>query len=399
MFKNKRKLLLGITVAITLVAVAILAWRKPDGEGPRKETAVQSGPAVAGSDTHSVVLTDQQLNSVKVGPAAQHTFAIQREAVGFVDFNQDRTVQVFSPWAGRIRQVFVKAGDAIKLGAPLFSIDSPDLVQAESNLIATAGVLQLTSKALERARKMIDTLANSQKDLDQAISDQQTAEGNFKAARDAVRIFGKSDREIDAIVASRKTDGELRVVSPLTGQVTSRNASPGMLVQPGNAPAPVAVADLSTLWVVANVTEYDLPLLHPGQEVSVSIPAYPGRKFHATLSHIAATVDPATHRIAVRSNIDDPQHALRPQMLATFVIVTGESSQSVAVPVAGVVREGDGSMTVFVSRDGRRFERRAVQVGITQDGMTQIAEGLAAGESVASDGALFLSNALALQTR
>lgn len=382
--------LLGVVAAVSA------GWALRDHS--TAETAPQASAATPPSST-SVTLTDLQLKQVKVAPAALHDFAMQREAVGYVDFNQERTVQVFSPWAGRIKQVFVKAGDDVRQGAPLFSIDSPDLVQAESTLIATAGVLQLTTKVLDRAKKMLEIQASAQKDVDQALSDQQTAEANHKAARDAVRIFGKTDAEMDAIIASRKTGGELRVFSPIAGKVTARNASTGLLVQPGNAPAPVAVADLSTMWMVANITEYDLPMLKLGHEVIVTVPAYPGRKFAARVTNIAATVDPATHRIAVRSELHDPGHELRPQMLATFVIRTGEATRAIGVPAAGVVREGDGTMAVFVTRDGRRFERRAVQLGLAQDGLNEILGGVEPGEQVASDGALFLSNALALQTR
>jgi cobalt-zinc-cadmium efflux system membrane fusion protein len=398
MFKrleSKWVLLLGVLAAIALLgAVAVL--RGKDSTGDRHGgAAVGSTPQPA----TGIYLTDLQLNLVKVAPAELHDFVSQREAVGYIEFNQDRTVPVLSPWAGRIRQVFVKAGDDVRQGDPLFSVDSPDLVQAESTLIATAGALQLTTKALERAKKMIESQANSQKDLDQAISDQQTAEGSHKAALQAVRIFGKSDAQLGAIVASRRTDGELLVASPMTGQVTARSASAGVLVQPGSTPAPVTVADLSRLWMVASVTEYDLPMLRMGQQVAVSIPAFPGRKFDARITNIAAAFDAATRRIAVRSEIADPLHELRPQMLATFVIRTGEPTRSVALPQSGVVREGDGAMVVFVTTDGHRFERRSVQLGIEQEGKIQILQGLAAGELAASDGALFLSNALALQTR
>lgn len=326
-------------------------------------------------------------------------FASQREAIGYIDFNQDLTVPVFSPYQGRVRQVLAKAGDDIRKGQPLFSIDSPDLVQAESTLISTAGVAALNSKVLERAKKMFETQASAQKDVEQAVSDQQAADGNYKAARDAVRIFGKTNDEIDKIVASRKIDGELLVASPQRGRVTARNVAPGMLVQPGNAPAPFTVADLSVMWMVASVSEYDLPQLRLGQHVSVAVMAYPGQKFQGKITNIGAALDPNTHRIAVRSEIKDLQHQLRPQMLATYVIRTGEPIHSVAIPVNGVVREGDGTMTVFVTQDGHRFIRRPVKLGLQQGGVNQVLEGLSAGEKIAGDGAIFLSNMLALQSR
>lgn len=399
MTDNKKTFVIGGAVVVALLAAGAVLLQRTDSQRGLNDALAQAKLATAQQSPGTLTLTDQQLSSVKVVKVESRSFVAQRDSVGYIDFNQDRTVQVFSPWTGRIRQVFVKAGDDVKQGAPLYSIASPDLVQAQSTLIATAGVLQLTTKALDRAKKMLEIQANSQKDVDQAISDQQTAEANHKAARDGLRIFGKTEAQIDAAVASRKLDGDLTIVSPLAGRVTARSASPGMLVQPGTAPPPVTVADLSTVWMVASVTEYDLPLLKVGQEMTVSVVAYPGRKFQAKITTIGATVDPVTHRIAVRSEISDPKRELRPQMLATFIIRTGEPTQSIAVPVAGVVREGDGTMTVFVATDSHRFTRRAVQVGATQDGLTQIVEGLAPGESVASDSALFLSNALALQTR
>lgn len=379
-----------------LLLAGVVVYESQAGNDSRNAPA---NPAVPSPAQYSVTITDLQSKQVKVVAAQMADFASQRDAVGYIDFNQDHNVQVFSSWQGRIRQVYAKAGTDIRKGEPLFTIDSADLVTAESNLISTAGVLQLTTKTLERARKMIEVQANAQKDLEQAISDHQTAEGNYQAARDAVRIFGKTDADIDKIVATRHIDGELRVPSPFSGRVTARNAQPGLLVQPGAAPAPFAVADLSTMWMVANVAEVDLPSIQSGQKVAVSVMAYPGRTFHGEISNIGAAVDPATHRIAVRSEIKDPRHELRPQMLASFRIRTGEPSHTVAVPAGSVVREGDGTMTVFVTQDGRRFMRRAVKPGLEQDGLIQISEGLAAGEKVAGDGALFLSNALALQTR
>jgi len=389
----KKPLLYCIAIAAPLSIILATRIGRAAVDGNPDQPPAASGPAT------SVTLTDSQLKQVKVVAATTRDFVAARDAVGYIDFDQDRMVQVYAPWAGRIKAVFVEAGDAVRKGQPLYSVDSPDLVQAESTLIADAGVLQLTTHALDRAEKMLPMQASAQKDVDQARSDQQTAEASYKAARDAVRIFGKSDADIDAIIAQRRTDGELRIASPINGAVVARNAAPGLLVQPGNAPAPIAVADLSTMWLVASVTEYDLPSIQTGQAVTALVPAYPGRKFEARVTNIAAVVDPATHRIAVRSEIQDPHHELRPQMLATFVIRTGQVQRSVAVPLDGVVREGDGTTDVFVTHDDRRFERRSVKLGIEQDGANQVVSGLVAGERVATAGALFLSNALDLQNR
>jgi cobalt-zinc-cadmium efflux system membrane fusion protein len=295
--------------------------------------------------------------------------------------------------------VLARAGDDVRKGDVLFTVDSPDLVSAESSLIAAAGVLQLTTRALERARAMFESQSIAQKDLDQATSDQQTAQANLEAARAAVRIFGKSNAEIEQIIAGRSTAAELRISSPISGRVIARNAAPGQLVQPGAGAAPFTVADISTMWMVANVAEDQLPQMRLGQGVEALLAAFPDRTFAGNVTNIGAAVDASTHRVTVRSEIQDPRHELRPQMLGTFVIRTGVAVRSPAIALPGVVREGDGTTEVFVTGDGRRFERRQVQLGVQQDGLHQILDGVAEGERVATDNALFLANELALQAR
>jgi membrane fusion protein, heavy metal efflux system len=347
----------------------------------------------------SVALSETQLASVKVEPVGERLFPIEKEAVGSIDFNEEMSVQVFTNYPGRIIELFAKVGDEVAKGQRLFTIDSPDLIQAESTLIAAAGVLDLTTRALKRAQGLYETRAIAQKDLEQATSDQQTAEGALKAARDSVRLFGKTDAEIDRIVAERRLDPVLLVPSPIAGRATARNAAPGLFVQPANPPAPYTVTDISTMWMLANVAETDIPALKVGQQVTVKVKAYPGRVFEGRISTISQMVDPNTHRELIRSEIDDPRHELRSGMFATFVIRTGDPVRSVAVPFNGVVREGDGTMIVWVTTDRRHFVKRTVKIGLQRDGYHQILEGLQPGELVATDGALFLSNALTSASR
>jgi cobalt-zinc-cadmium efflux system membrane fusion protein len=348
---------------------------------------------------NTVSLSDEQARTVQIITAQTRECALQRESVGYIDFNQDKTVSVSPQWAGHITKVFVQANDQVHKGQPLLAIDSIDLIQAESTLISTAGLLQLTRRALERAHHMSESQVGTQKDWEQAQADQQTAEANYKSARDAVRIFGKSDADIDSIIANRKVDGELIIKSPIDGLITSRSASVGALIQPGQSPAPLVVSDVSSVWMVASVSEYDLPILRMGQSVSVSVSAYPEQVFKGEINSIGAASDPATHRIPVRSVIRDPQHQLRAQMLATFVLYAGHPTRTMALPLNAVIRESDGSMSVFVTKDGHRFEKRTVKIGSEQAGYYPIESGLSEGERVAGDSALFISNALALQSR
>jgi len=345
-------------------------------------------------------LSEKQRATVKVEPVSEHVFVIEKGAVGSIDFNEDLSVQVFTVYQGKIIQLFGKIGDDVKKGQTLFTIDSPDLVQAESTLIAAAGVLELTTRALARQKALYAAKAAAQKDFEQAVSDQQTAEGALRAARDAVRVFGKTDAEMDHIIAERKVDSTLVVASPINGRITARNAAPGLFVQPGSAPAPYTVADISTMWMLANVIESDIPDFHLGQDVRVRVTAYPDYVFKGKISTLGAAVDPATHRLFVRSVIEDPpEHRLVPGMYANFVIQTGDPARATAVPVDSVVREGDGTMTVWVTTDERHFVKRTVEIGLLQDGYRQILKGLDRDELIATQGAVFLSNMLALSSR
>ena len=365
----------------------------------RSPYGVPPHPSADPLSAQSVEVSALEFEHFKVEPVRERDFTIQREAVGNIAFNDYLSVPVFPPFQGKIINLFANAGDDVKKGAPLYTIDSPDLVQAGSTLISAAGVVRLTTRVLNRDKKLSAVQGIPQKELDQATSDQQAAEGSLKAARDAMRIFGKTDADMDRIIAQRKIDPVLVVQSPITGRVIARNAAPGLLVQPGNAPAPYTLSDISTMWMLANVAETDFPLLQLGEETDVTVKAYPSRSFHGRIVNIGASVDPTTHRVLVRSEIDDPQHELRPGMFAAFVIHTGTTVKSPAVPLNGTLREGDGSMTVWVTTDHKRLVKRTVTVGMQQDGFAQILEGLQPGELVATDGALFLSNALTEASR
>ncbi len=387
--------------ALIVIGVAALFWNRgfighADTPAGRKNSSAVADQSGKPSDATSVELSEKQASTLKIGPVGSRDFTVFKTAVGTIDFNEDLLVQVFSQYPGKILKANFNIGDDVKAGDTLFTIDSPDLLQAESTLLAAAGVLELQKRTLARVTGLLKAGGSAQKDVDQSTSDEQTAEGNFKAARDAVRIFGKTDAEIDQIVEKRKVDSVLLVPSPISGRVVARSAAPGFLTQPGNAPAPYAVADLSTMWMIANVIETDAPAYKLGQEVEVTVPAYPDTIFKGRVTTLGSIIDPNTHRQLVRSQIDDPKHLLRSGMFASFVIRVGDPMRSLAVPANGVVREGDGTMTVWVTSDSLHFTKRTVKVGLQQDGWTQILEGLQPAEIVVTDGAVFLSNKLLL---
>ena len=399
---SNRSLLISALVIATLGVAAttrgkyIPGWNRAEAATESEVVAVGPNPD-ARAMPDSLDLSERQVGSFKIGAVESRDFEPLKTSVGTIDFNQNMLVQISAQYVGKILTANFNVGDSVKKGDILFTIDSPDLLQSESSLLASAGVLELQTRTLARATQLLKAGGSAQKDIDQATSDQQTAEGNFKAAKNAVRIFGKTDAEIEQILAQRHVDSTLLVASPIAGNIITRNAAPGLLTQPGGTPAPYSVADLSTMWMLANVIETDAPAYKLGQKVEVKVLAYPDMVFGGVVTTVGSTIDPVTHRQLVRSEIADPQHLLRPGMFASFVIRAGNPVQSLAVPVEGVVREGDGTMTVWVTSDRRHFVKRSVKIGIQQqNGWSQILDGVSQGELVVSEGAVFLSNKLLL---
>jgi cobalt-zinc-cadmium efflux system membrane fusion protein len=384
-------LLLTLSIAGAVLGACSSA---PDAGSAAKAPAPAPGPA-SGSATAppTVHLSDSQIGAIQVGAVTMRAFEAEKEEVGSIDLNENLAVPVYSPYQGKVLETFADLGDTVKRGEVLFTIDSPDFIQAEASLIAAAASLDQTSSALERARKLYADQAIDQNDFETALANLKAAEGNLRAAKQSVAVFGKTSAEIEHIVASRDVEHALVVRSPVSGRVTARNAAPGLLAQPGNPPAQFTVADLSTVWLVANVAESDVPALQLGQEMSVRVVAYPDEVFKGRVSALGTVLDPNTRRLMVRASVSDPKHELLPGMYGRFVIRTGSPVQSPAVPLNAVVREGDGTMSVWVTgADRHRFERREVTLGLQADGFRQILSGLKAGELVATDGAIFLSN-------
>ena len=390
---SKRLVIVLVTAAAIVVATGrLLESGRSHGQATNANTPPESGAKSNTSRSETTLdLSPSQLNSIKIEPVGSYRFPVEKEAVGNIDYDEDLSVQVFPDYQGTIIATLAQLGAEVHIDEPLYTIKSPDLIQSESTLIAAEATYVLTSKELARVKGLGGV---AEREKEQAASDQQTAEGALKAARDAVRVFGKTDAEIDQIIASRKIDPALVVRSPIPGKITSKNAQPGWLVQPGNMPAPYAVSDVTIKWMLANALESEIPLFHLRQPVQVRVTSYPDRVFLGRVSKIYETVDPNTHRVTIRSEIADPDNELHPGMLANFVIRVHDPVEATALPANGVVRESDGTMTAWVTTDRRRFVQRVIKTGLRIDGQVQILEGLRRGELAVIDSAVFLSNML-----
>ncbi|MGD0457250.1 MAG: efflux RND transporter periplasmic adaptor subunit [Terriglobia bacterium] len=389
---SKRFAVVLVTAAAIVVATGLLESGRSRGQATNAKTPQEAGAKSNTSPSEAILdLSPSQLNSIKIEPVGSYLFPVEKEAVGNIDYDEDLSVQVFPAYQGTIIQALGELGAEVQKEQPLYTIKSPDLIQAESTLIGAAATFELTNKELARVQGLGGI---AEREKEQATSDQQTAEGALKAARDAVRVFGKRDAEIDQMIASRKIDPALVVRSPILGKITSKNAQPGFWVQPGNLPAPYSVADVSIKWMLANVIESDIRLFHLGQPVQVRVMSYPDRVFKGKVAKIYETVDPNTHRVTIRSEIADPNDELHSGMLANFVIRVHDPVEATALPANGVVREADGTMTAWLTTDRHRFVQRIIKTGLRKDDRVQILDGLQRGELAVADGAVFLSNML-----
>jgi membrane fusion protein, heavy metal efflux system len=298
----------------------------------RGDIAPSAGPATPESGTAAPVkaldLSPEQRGAVRIEPVGTFVFVEESDTVGTVSFDED-----------------------------------PAVVQAESTLISAAANLDQSREELRRVEALGETNGIAPKELEGAVAARETAAAALKAARDAVRALGKTDAEIDRMVATGHFD------------------SPG--------------TKRHTVWVVANVTETDSAEVRVGQRARVEVPAYPDRAYTGRISRVYSTIDPTTHRLMVRAQVEDPKGELRPGMLASVVIRSGEPVESIAVPTTAVVREGDGSMIAWVTTDRQHFTERALTLGLLREGRYQVLSGLKAGELLVVEGGVFLSNLLA----
>ncbi len=360
-------------------------------------------------------LTDRQWATLKISPVSELEFQDVTETDGKIAWDDDHVTPVFSPYSGRITRLMAHAGDTIAAGQPLFAIQASELAQAQNDLIAASANLRTARAQLalattneKRQHDLYLAQGAALKDWQQAQLDLATAQGGLNsgsaalaAVRNRLRILGKSDSEISDIEAApdvARLPSESVVAAPIGGVVVQRQAGLGQNIVSASsgASAPVfTIGDLSTVWLVANVREEDGPRLYKGATVEVSVLAFPGRTFQARLTYIGAAIDPVTHRLPVRAEVDNTDRLLKPEMFATFRIMTGEAQRSPAVPDAAVVHETDSAHVWVANPAEKTLELRVVRMSRVRDGMVEVRDGLKPGEQIVTSGAVFIDRAAA----
>jgi membrane fusion protein, heavy metal efflux system len=398
---------LALKVGVTGLWVAGLAHVLG---GPLIGYGASAQPALErpSSDADTVRVTPDQMHQLSIEKAVPYPFRLQKQAIGQIAFNEDASTVVLTPFSGRVTRVIGKLGDDVRRGDPLFEIDSPEVVQAQTDLIAAFQGLQKSRSQLALAKRVLDRLTNlvansavSQREVDQAQNefaaaefDLRTAEGTLTSARNRLRvIIGRDPAEVQRVEHERVVNPLITINAEIDGTIIGRKIGPGQYVRSDAGEALYAIADLSTMWLKANVPEFDSPLIRVGQEIEVRVAALPGRVFRARITAVGASSDAATRRVMVRSEIPNPDRALKSEMFASFKILIGNGERALGVPVEAVIWQADVAM-VWVEREPLVFERRKVKVGLEQDSRWQINDGLDAGERVVGRGAIYLQNQL-----
>jgi membrane fusion protein, heavy metal efflux system len=338
-------------------------------------------------------------------------FLPEEIAEGNIAVDDDLTTPVFSPYSGRVVQLIGKLGDKVERGAPLFAVEATEFVQAANDLIAAVATSKTAHAQLsqaeineKRAHELYLAKGGALKDWQQSQTDLAAAQNTARSAdialaavRNRLRILGKSETEIAALEAqpTQKLEPVTIVTAPIAGTVTQRQVGLGQYIPSVTAGAsgPVyTIGDLSTVWLIAHVREAAAGRMQLGQAVEVSVPAYPDRIYRAKLSWIAPSIDKDTRRLPVRADVENPDDELKPMMFANFRIITGEAIAAPAAPQSAIVYEGD-SARVWVARDDGSLEARNVTTGQTSDGIVEIRQGVAPGETVVTRGTLFIDRA------
>jgi len=388
----------GVLAALLAVALAG-CWPSASAITP---------PQPPPKDPDVVRVSQEQLHQLDIMPVSSHKFRVYKVAVGQIAFNEDASTLVATPFTGRVTRVIAKIGDVVKPGDPLFEVDSPEVVQAQTDLISALHAVErarmtllVAQRQAERTTRLLADKAISMREAEQARNDQaiaesdlKTAEGTLHSARNRLRVFiGRDQAEVDRLERERIINPAVTVNSPLEGTVIARKVGPGQYVRADAGEALYGIANLSTMWLKANVPEIDIPHINVGQELEVKVTALPDRVFNAQVIAIGAASDASTRRVVVRSEIPNPGHVLKSEMFASFKIATNAGEDALAVPPEAVIWEGEQAV-VWVEREPMVLQRRKIRVGMEQDGRLQVRDGLKSGELVVSRGAIFVQNEL-----
>ena len=341
--------------------------------------------------------------SLTIEEIENHSFNSEVVTEGKVQVNEDRSTPIFSPYAGRVTRLLAKAGEMIQRGQPLFVVEATDMVQAQNDFIAAITGMNKARSALnlaqitdKRSRDLYEAKAvplkemqNAQAGLVGAQNDMRSAETALEAARNRLRILGRSEADIDAFEKTGRINPDTPVYAPIAGTIVQRKIGPGQYVSSATSDPVFVVGDLANLWLTAFVRETDAGKVAVGEDLSFTVLAYPERVFRGTIDYVAASIDPASRRLMVRATIDNSDGLLKPEMFASVTITVRRDVMAAAAPRDALIYEGS-SVRSWFARDDKTIELRQIKTGMTDGRMIQIIDGAKPGERIVVKGSLFI---------
>jgi cobalt-zinc-cadmium efflux system membrane fusion protein len=299
---------------------------------------------------------------------------------GKLIYDETRTARVSSPIAGRVMGNIASLGQRVAKGDVLVELDSPELGQAQADEAKARADQQLAEHAYQRVKNLFDNGVAPRKDLEQAQDDLARARSEADRARLRLSNLG---------VAGGRADDRFRLHAPIAGVVTERKLNPGLEVRPDMPDPLFVISDLGRLWVQMDIFEKDLGLIRVGQQVRVSVPAFPDQPLTAVVDYIGQVVDDTTRTVKVRCLLDNPTGRLLPAMYASVEPLSAPGDQAIVVPLTALFTEGESDWA-FVALGEGIYQKRPVKVGLRLKDRAVIASGLNVGERLIVDGALLL---------
>ena len=362
------------------VALALGACARADV----KKSAADSAAASAGFRIPAAQLA--RIHVITVMPSV---FRPTVSTTGSVAFNGDRSTQVLSPVSGPVTQILVPLGARVGRGTPLATVSSPDFASAVAAFRKAESSYRQLARVAALDEQLFKTDAIAHRDVEQAETDAAGAAADRDAALQQIRSLGVDEATIANIQAG-KAAGPIQAIirSPIAGTVVEKLINPGQLLQAGTTPT-FTVADVASMWVTANVFDVDLPFVRKGERATITTDAGP-YPVPGVVDYVAELVDPNTKATAVRVLVPNPTGVLKRDMFVRVQIQADAQQSGFLLPTSAVLRDEENLPFVFVELPTGGFNRRQITLGPRVGDGFQVLSGLAAGDKVVSEGALFL---------
>jgi membrane fusion protein, heavy metal efflux system len=376
--------------ALAAVLAIMLVLASCQGSGTN--AAANASSANNSNNPELFAIPPDQMSHVQVLTVQPTTLTRSLRLTGAVAYNSFRTTPVITPVSGPVSRVVVIPGQKVHQGEPMLYVASPDYSQLRTNYLKAKAANSLAQMASARAQDLYQHHAIAEQILEQAQAAEVQAGGDMASAQAALRVMGITDP--DALVKAPPSF-EVPVRAPIGGLVVEQNVSAGQLIQPG-ATQCFIISDISTVWVLVNVYQKDLPYVRAGDAVTIQLDAYP-EVFHGRISYVAASLDPATRTLQARIETNNPGEKLKKDMYVVATVNAGTIPNAIALPDAAVLRDSENQPFVYAAASSNQFGRRSVTLGESLNGQTEITSGLKAGDRVIGNGSLFLQFANSLQ--